>query len=247
MPIRCYICGFEFGRRFNLNRHIKSQHLSSVSDHKNNRVPMTKVNSPNMEQVERLKQLCSAIIDQTDEENNAVRNREVALRILDRCYKTTKNNEVVQVGRGLPQPSTDNQDIPSEESDSSPTDNSDDSESDEPCSMSEEESDEEIKACMADIMYICCQRPDKRRDMLENSSQRLINCICSCAKNVLTGEIPINYHEKDALEKHKDVLRQLSDPNKSTLEKKEIIVQNGGGFLLSLIPTVVGAIAAMLQ
>ena len=61
------------------------------------------------------------------------------------------------------------------------------------------------------------------------------------------GDIPINKAEKDNLEKHKVVLRKLNDKNKSTMEKKKIIVQNGGNFLLSLIPTMIGALTAMFQ
>ena len=111
----------------------------------------------------------------------------------------------------------------------------------------ESEGDAEIKESMADVMYICCQRPEKRQVMLQNADRKLVKCICQCAKNVLKGEIPINYTEKDNLEKHKKVLRRLSDPEISTEDKKEIIVQNGGNFLLSLIPTVVGALASMFQ
>jgi hypothetical protein len=53
--------------------------------------------------------------------------------------------------------------------------------------------------------------------------------------------------EKDNLEKHKKILRKLADKETTTAEKKDVIIQNGGNFLLSLIPTAVGALAAMLQ
>ena len=109
------------------------------------------------------------------------------------------------------------------------------------------ESDRDIKEIMADVMYICCQRPEKRQEMLEKADSRLVKCICECAEKVLKGDIPINYNEKDALIQHRNVMRKLADPGVSGKCKKKIIVQNGGNFLLSLIPTVVGALAGMFQ
>jgi hypothetical protein len=123
----------------------------------------------------------------------------------------------------------------------------DDMEEDGKTKEGETEADLEIKDGMADIMYICCQRPDKRREMLEKADRRLMKCICNCAKGVLMGDVPITYEEKDNLEKHKKVLRNLCDDTKTTKEKKKIIVQNGGNFLLSLIPTMIGALAGMFQ
>ena len=246
MDFRCYICGFEFGRRFNLNRHIASQHLSSCNRPKNI-YSKTNASSANPEQVERLKWFCSAILDLNGGENGDLR-KEVAHHVLNDCVNAGSDNRFIQLGRGLskqPIINTDEENI--DDQDGSDISESDNSESDNYDSVSSTETDEEIKSCMADMMYICCQRPEKRRDMLENANVGIIKCICTCAKDVLTGEIPINYNEKDTLEKHKDVLRKLSDPSKTTQEKREIIVQNGGGFLLSLIPTVVGAIAALLQ
>jgi hypothetical protein len=83
--------------------------------------------------------------------------------------------------------------------------------------------------------------------MLEGADRKLVKCICECAESVLRGKIPVDYTEYDILEKHKKVLRKLSDPEISTKDKKKIIVQNGGNFLLSLIPTVVGALASLFQ
>ena len=110
----------------------------------------------------------------------------------------------------------------------------------------EEPDEEELKEMMGDVMYLCCQRPEKRRAMLENADKGLIKQICECCQLILKGDVPVTYDEKDNLEKHKKVMRALRDKKKSHEEKKDIIVQNGGGFLLSLIPTLIGAVSAML-
>jgi hypothetical protein len=152
------------------------------------------------------------------------------------------------------------EDMESEDSDESGTDSeedgytSDDSESDiesergdEVDDQGETDADPEIRETMATVMYICCQRPEKRQEMLKKMDEGTVNAISECCKRVLKGDIPINYTEKDILSEHKEVMRSLRDPKRDLKEKKEIIVQNGGNFLLSLIPTVVGALAAMFQ
>ena len=107
--------------------------------------------------------------------------------------------------------------------------------------------EEELKEMMGDVMYLCCQRPEKRRTMLENADKGLIRQICECCRLILKEDIPITYEEKDKLEKHKKVMRALRDKKNSDEEKKAIVVQNGGGFLLSLIPTLIGALSSMLS
>jgi hypothetical protein len=63
---------------------------------------------------------------------------------------------------------------------------------------------------------------------------------------VLDGSLPITTAEKNKLKKYKRTLRALRSTPK-TSDKKHIIVQSGGGFLLSLIPAVVGALASLIQ
>ena len=174
-----------------------------------------------------------------------------------------------QIGRGLPRDVAGMEDIESDESMSTQngdsedgqksddeTESTDDGESEDMSTDDEDsdsedtgetEEDAEIKEAMGDIMYICCQRPEKRQEMLEKASKSQIKVICKCVKAILKDEIPINYDEKDKLVVHKDVLRKLADPEKPTKEKKKIIVQNGGNFLLSLVPTLIGALASMFQ
>jgi hypothetical protein len=206
-----------------------------------------------------LKRLCCDRIVQhgkgiTEEDKQKT---EIASMVLKSCCKLMSGANI-QIGRGLPLLRTlSSDDNTSDKSDDEGSNtglegvNEDDSGSEniegDVDIDSEDDIDNDIKETMADLMYICCQRPEKRQKMLEKADPRLVQCICKCAENILKGEVPINYTEKDNLEKHKEVLRKLSDPKKSTKDKKDIIVQNGGNFLLSLIPTVVGALAAMFQ
>ena len=75
-----------------------------------------------------------------------------------------------------------------------------------------------------------------------------MKCICHGARKVLDGTLPITGEEKKKMKKYKKTLRALGEPKKSLSSKKKVIVQTGGGgFLLSLIPAVVGALASLIR
>lgn len=97
-----------------------------------------------------------------------------------------------------------------------------------------------------DLLYICCQAPKFRKQLLKHADAELIRCIGTCASKVLDGSLPVTSEEKSKLKKYKKTLRKI---NNATLakSKKKVIVQSGGGFLLSLIPAVVGALAALIR
>jgi hypothetical protein len=97
------------------------------------------------------------------------------------------------------------------------------------------------------MLYICCQPPKFRKKLLQHADGELVKCICQCASKVLDGTIPITSGEKRKLKKYKRMLRMLRNNKKGLQVKKKIIVQSGGGFLLSLIPAVVGALAALIR
>ena len=98
-----------------------------------------------------------------------------------------------------------------------------------------------------DLLYICCQPPAFRTRLLKHADSELVNCICHCASKVLDGSISITKPDKTKLKKYKSILRKLRKPKQTLSARKKIIVQNGGGFLLSLIPAVVGAIASLIR
>ena len=104
-----------------------------------------------------------------------------------------------------------------------------------------------IQRRKSDLLFVCCQAPKFRRRLLANADGELIKCICQCAAKVLDGSVNITKQEKRKLKKYKRILRQLRERKKSLSIKKKAIVQTGGGFLLSLIPAVVGALASLIR
>ena len=94
-----------------------------------------------------------------------------------------------------------------------------------------------------DLLYICCQSPKFRKQLLQHADPQLVKCIDYCVAKVLNGTIPIASEDKRKLRKYKRTLRKVRDSK----NKKPAIVQSGGGFLLSLIPAVVGALASLIR
>ena len=99
----------------------------------------------------------------------------------------------------------------------------------------------------SDMLYICCQNTKFRKELLKHADSELIRCICQCISKVMDQTIPITTFEKKELKKYKRTLRQLNKSKENLAGKKKIIVQSGGGFLLSLIPAVVGALASLIR
>ena len=99
----------------------------------------------------------------------------------------------------------------------------------------------------ADLQFICCQHHTFRKELLKHIDNGLVKCICQCSSNILDGKLPISATNKTKLRKHKVILRKLASAKSTTATKKRLIVQSGGGFLLSLIPAVVGALASLIR
>ena len=79
--------------------------------------------------------------------------------------------------------------------------------------------------------------------MLDEGGMELVHCICDCVHNILQCNIPVNEEEKERLKRHKECLRKLVNKTTSYKEKKQLIQE--GGFLGTLIPTLVGLVGKL--
>ena len=87
-----------------------------------------------------------------------------------------------------------------------------------------------------------CQ-PKIRNAILKNCENDFIHTICDCVSNVAKGNVPGLTQEKvNKLARHKTSLIKLTQkvPKK---EKRNVLVQKGGGFLPFLLPLVAPLIA----
>ena len=101
--------------------------------------------------------------------------------------------------------------------------------------------------CQDLLKVLCLCKPKIMNTILKNCENDLIHIICDCVYNLVKGKVPDLIQEKlNKLAHHKTSL--IKSPKKIAIkEKRKIIVQNGGGFLLFLLPLVAPLIAAAVS
>ncbi len=84
-----------------------------------------------------------------------------------------------------------------------------------------------------------------RKVIIEKADKKLIQVICECVLNMLSGNLDINTTDLNKLRKYKHIFRKLIQ--KSNLKtKKKILVQHGG-FLQYLLPAVITGISSIVS
>ncbi len=84
-----------------------------------------------------------------------------------------------------------------------------------------------------------------RKAILSNADRQLVDAICQCVYNMLSGNIELSPTQKTALIKYRHAMRKLVEKS-SLKQKKKILVQNGG-FLQFLIPAVITGISSIIS
>ena len=79
-----------------------------------------------------------------------------------------------------------------------------------------------------------CSKNDQKM-LLKSAKPDLINAICDCLTNVVYGKIPISSQMKTKLRRKKKVLKELTDPKITTVRKKNLLVQHGGGIITNAL------------
>ena len=83
----------------------------------------------------------------------------------------------------------------------------------------------------------------KRNCIIDLAGKELVHCICDCVLNVLNGNIPLEYEEKQRLKRHRHCLRELVKKKTSDKKRKHLIQK--GGFLGALIPILSGLVTKL--
>lgn len=99
-------------------------------------------------------------------------------------------------------------------------------------------------AHMLKVLSEC--NPKLQKLIIENGGAKLIHCICEICLNILKGNVSLNKHQKQKLNRHRQTIRTLTNPKASVASKKKILVQKGGGFISSLIVPVLSTLAGLL-
>ena len=96
-----------------------------------------------------------------------------------------------------------------------------------------------------DLNAINDDKHDKQKcnRIIDEGGMELVNCVCDCVQNILQGNIPVSEEEKELFKTHRECLRKLVKKKTSDREKKRLIQE--GGFLGSLIPTLVALVGKL--
>ena len=82
--------------------------------------------------------------------------------------------------------------------------------------------------------------------ILRGANKKLIYCLCECALNVLQGNVKLHNSEKDKLRKHKQPLRVLADKRVALGRKRELLLNQKGGWVTALIVPILSSLTGLL-
>lgn len=87
--------------------------------------------------------------------------------------------------------------------------------------------------------------PRLNKNIIEHAGNDLIDSICECALNVLRGHVNLNGKQKKNLTRHKNRMRSLID-KKLSRKKKKVILSQKGGFVGTLLTTVLSSLIPII-
>jgi len=87
--------------------------------------------------------------------------------------------------------------------------------------------------------------PELRNALLKHADKKLVCTICEVVLNVLRGNVALEAQERQKLSKHKKFFRTVVRKGKSWKQKRKII-QKGGGVIISLLASILGALLGNL-
>lgn len=81
--------------------------------------------------------------------------------------------------------------------------------------------------------------PHLRQNLLSSADEELIKLLVECCFNTLIGGVRISKYRHNKIKQHKDIIRQISNPNQKLENKRKILIQSGGNFLPVFLPAVI--------
>ena len=88
-------------------------------------------------------------------------------------------------------------------------------------------------------------KPNLRKAIISNCDMELVSIVSACALNVLRGNVRFSDCQKKRLSKFKGRLRTVID-NRVPFDRKKLLINQRGGFLLQLLSAILPAIASFI-
>lgn len=87
--------------------------------------------------------------------------------------------------------------------------------------------------------------PKERISILKGADNRIIKLIAEMALNTLHGNIRLTRKQRKGLQRHKQILRSLANKRIRLGEKRQLLIQQKGGFLPLLLPIIASALGGI--
>lgn len=88
--------------------------------------------------------------------------------------------------------------------------------------------------------------PKQRKAVLQTLTEQQLRSLCEVVLNVLKGTVELSHKEKQKLRKNKRVLYQLASKSVPSKKKKQILVQQGGNILPSILIPALQVLGSLL-
>ena len=88
--------------------------------------------------------------------------------------------------------------------------------------------------------------PHQRTLLLTTATPRQVHAICEVCANLSKGTIPISHEQKERLRGHVEDMRDLADPSVSFKTKKQLLAQQGGGFVGDVLSPLMSALSLFM-
>ena len=98
-----------------------------------------------------------------------------------------------------------------------------------------------VRIHLPSLQLIQFAKPQLRKSIISNCDVALIKTILECIQNTLNGNIKLTANEAKKLKKYKTILRKLLRDPGNLNKKRNLILQNGGSFIPTLLKPIVEA------
>lgn len=96
-----------------------------------------------------------------------------------------------------------------------------------------------VKRNLPAIKRLHRMKPKDRKKFIKDYSQDFLDAVSECAKNLLSGNLPLSSTQFKKLRRYKKALRLLSS-RKSTVDTRRRSLQQKGGFIGPLLGPLIG-------
>lgn len=97
-----------------------------------------------------------------------------------------------------------------------------------------------LRSHLKKLKHLKASSSAQRTKLLQKASY--LNCVCSCARNIVNGKVPITLRQKNSLSRHREKLTRLLQAKHPESKRKLL----RGGFIGSLLSLGLPIIASLV-